>query len=270
MNAVGPLAFGLVLGWITAPLARAMVAKREVEEPREGEGGRADADADAAAPAPAATADASSSSSSSSSSAAASKRQQHPSLEHARASAGTAKPRPCPPFANGNSNGNNNGNNNNGNNGNNGDNGNAEEQEQEPSAPPPPPPLDLSTPEAIAALFAGTGLHPLRPSRDGRPLVAFDLEATGLSVTRDRVVEIAAVKVWPDGRAEVKGPQRLNPGREAALRMPAAVVDIHGLTPAMLALEPRWEDVAGEWREFFRGCDLAGYNALRYDVPLLR
>jgi hypothetical protein len=259
MEAVAPLAAGLLLGWITAPLVRALVRRQRRAG---GSAARAtpDAAADAAAPpapAGAATAPAASSSSSSSvttTTTTTKPKQQHPSLEHARASAGTAKPPPCPPFANCS---------------NNDDDDGGVPAETAPALEAATT-LDLSTPQAIAALFANGGLSPLVPSHDGRPLVAFDLEATGLSVARDRVVEIAAVKVFPDGRVEVKGPQRLNPGREAALRMPVQVVEIHGLTPAMLAKEPRWEDVADSWREFLRGCDLAGYNALRYDVPLLR
>jgi hypothetical protein len=134
-----------------------------------------------------------------------------------------------------------------------------------------PPTLDLSTPAGLHALCGGpNGLGPLRVAQDGRPLVAFDLEATGLSIGRDRIVEIAAVKVFPDGKVEVKGPQRLYPGDEAAARMPPHVVELHGLSAEVLKGEPRFEHVAGEWREFMRGCDLCGYNALRYDVPLLR
>ena len=52
--------------------------------------------------------------------------------------------------------------------------------------------------------------------------------------------------------------------------MPLEVVDLHGLSAEALSTEPRFEQVAEEWREFMRGCDLVGYNALRYDVPLLR
>lgn len=145
-------------------------------------------------------------------------------------------------------------------------NSNAENDDASPNTPT----LDLSTPRALAALFGGNTLSPLRVAHDGRALVAFDLEGTGLSVARDRIVEIAAVKVHADGRVEVKGPQRINPGAEAAARMPLEVVDLHGLSAEALSTEPRFEQVAEEWREFMRGCDLVGYNALRYDVPLLR
>jgi hypothetical protein len=256
MNDAALLAAGLLLGWITAPLlrARARGAEHKEEEGEEEEEAGAAAGPAPAPPAPSAAAG------------------RGPSLPHALAGAGAAEPPACPLFATDGSG---------------------------PAAPAPPAAaaadpgtLDLSTPEAIAAFFSssandgggsgsgsgndgsgdggGGGLAPLQPARDGRPIVAFDLEATGLSVARDRVVEIAAVKVWPDGRVQVKGPQRLNPGREAAARMPRHVVAIHGLDARALEREPRWEDVAGGWREFMRGCDLAGYNALRYDVPLLR
>jgi len=261
------LLVGLAIGWLTAPLLSWLAHRAR-------SGRDADADADAgdnaghagsAAPARSAAAAPTCSSAARGPAAAAAVKQQHPSLEHALASAGAGDPPPSVHFPNGNSTtggGNNTGENNGGGDNSGGDNSDA-------SAAATAAPLDFASPESLAALFGGGRLAPLRTAHDGRPLVAFDLEATGLSVARDRVVEIAAVKVHPDGRVETKR-HLLNPGREAALRMPAAVVDIHGLTPAALAREPRFEDVAAEWRDFLRGCDLCGYNALRYDVPLLR
>ncbi|GBF96324.1 exonuclease [Raphidocelis subcapitata] len=100
-----------------------------------------------------------------------------------------------------------------------------------------------------------------------RPLVTLDLETTGLRPAADRIIEIAAIKVLPDGCTIVKGPQRVDP------RMPISPESqrITGIADADVAgAAPRWEEVAGEWREFLQGCVLHGYNARRFDVPVLR
>ncbi len=91
-------------------------------------------------------------------------------------------------------------------------------------------------------------------------------EATGLNVSRDRIVEIAAIKLMPDGQRICKGPQRLNP----TVTMTADVIDVHGISNDDVAGAPKFADVAKEWLEFLAGCDLHGYNAAKFDVPLLR
>ncbi|KAI8473419.1 MAG: ribonuclease H-like domain-containing protein [Monoraphidium minutum] len=101
----------------------------------------------------------------------------------------------------------------------------------------------------------------------GRPLVTLDLETTGLRVRGDRIIEIVAIKLMPDGRVLTKGPQRVDP------RMPISPESssITGIQDGDVAgVAPAWADVAGEWREFLEGCVLHGYNAKRFDVPLLR
>lgn len=65
---------------------------------------------------------------------------------------------------------------------------------------------------------------------------------------------------------QIKGPQRLNPG----VPLSEEVTAIHGITDADVADCPRFADVAQEWRDFMADCDLHGFNAKRFDVPLLR
>lgn len=97
-----------------------------------------------------------------------------------------------------------------------------------------------------------------------RPLVFFDIESTGLSITRDRMVEIAFLKVQTNGNTEFKR-YLLNPG----IPIPAEVSAIHGISDEDVRFAPKFEQVAGEMFEFLQNSDLAGFNALRFDVPML-
>ena len=97
-----------------------------------------------------------------------------------------------------------------------------------------------------------------------RPLVFFDLEATGVNPRKDRIVEIALVKFLPDG-SRVDLVRRINP----EMPIPAEVSRIHGITDADVASCPTFETLAPEFQNFLAGCDLAGYNVLRYDIPML-
>lgn len=65
---------------------------------------------------------------------------------------------------------------------------------------------------------------------------------------------------------QVLGPQRFNPG----VPLSAEVRAIHGITDADVAACPRFEEAAAEWQQFLQGCDLHGYNAKKFDVPILR
>ena len=91
-----------------------------------------------------------------------------------------------------------------------------------------------------------------------------DLETTGLSLTQDRVVEIALLKVNPDG-TEVKKRKLINPERP----IPAEVTAIHGITDEMVKDAPTFKVAANEIKQFLEGCDLAGYNSNKFDWPLL-
>lgn len=97
-----------------------------------------------------------------------------------------------------------------------------------------------------------------------RPMIFFDIEATGADATRDRIVEIALIKRWPDQRTE-ELVYRINPG----IRIPSEVIAVHGITNDMLANEPAFKDVAPKLLDFLQGCDFGGFGITRFDIPLL-
>ncbi|RYY41414.1 MAG: 3'-5' exonuclease [Chitinophagaceae bacterium] len=97
-----------------------------------------------------------------------------------------------------------------------------------------------------------------------RPLVFFDLETTGTNVATDRIVELCAIKLHPDGRQEELY-QLFNP----TIPIPAEATAVHGFTNEMVAKEPTFSDKAGDLADFFCNCDLGGYNIKRFDVPML-
>lgn len=98
-----------------------------------------------------------------------------------------------------------------------------------------------------------------------RNVVVFDLEATGLKTTHDRIIQIGAVKVTPEGRVLSHLEMLINPECEVS----GYVLDMTGLDPWEIAQAPTWREVAAEVRAYMSGCDLAGYNVLKYDVPLM-
>ena len=97
-----------------------------------------------------------------------------------------------------------------------------------------------------------------------RPLVFFDLETTGTNITRDRIVEISLVKLMPDGRV-VEKTRRINPG----VPIPAEATAIHHITDEDVAAEPTFRQVAASLAQQLEGCDIAGFNSNRFDIPLL-
>ena len=97
-----------------------------------------------------------------------------------------------------------------------------------------------------------------------RPLAFFDLETTGVSVASDRIVEISIVKVHTDRHREILT-KRVNPTIPIA---PEATA-VHGITNEDVANEPTFKRLAQGIFGFLKGCDLAGYNILRFDLPLL-
>lgn len=98
-----------------------------------------------------------------------------------------------------------------------------------------------------------------------QPLVVFDLETTGLSITLDRIVEIAYLKILPDGSV-FKGDWLINP----EMSIPAEAVAIHGITDEKVKDEPTFKDRALELWEIFNGCYYSGFNIVNYDLPLLK
>ena len=97
-----------------------------------------------------------------------------------------------------------------------------------------------------------------------KPLCFFDLETTGTDVSKDRIIEIAIIKVNIDGSRE-SIEIRLNPG----IPIPPESTLIHGITDEMVANEPIFKDKARNIYNFLKGCDLAGFNSDRFDIPLL-
>lgn len=97
-----------------------------------------------------------------------------------------------------------------------------------------------------------------------RPLIFFDLETTGTNPTRDRIVEISLIKVFPDGREEERT-RRINPG----IPIPPEATSVHHITDEMVANEPRFEQIAESLNDVFEDCDIAGYNSNKFDVPVL-
>ena len=98
----------------------------------------------------------------------------------------------------------------------------------------------------------------------GKPLAFFDLETTGINAAKDRIVEIAVLKVMPDG-SELKLEQRINPG----IKIPRQTSNIHGIFDQDVVDSPSFKDFAPKLADFLGNADLAGYNSNRFDVPLL-
>jgi DNA polymerase-3 subunit epsilon len=97
-----------------------------------------------------------------------------------------------------------------------------------------------------------------------RPLAFFDLEATGINVGSDRIVEIAILKAMPDG-AELIMTKRINP----EIPIPLASSLIHGIYDDDIKNEPTFASVAKEIADFIGDSDLAGYNSNKFDIPML-
>lgn len=97
-----------------------------------------------------------------------------------------------------------------------------------------------------------------------KPIIFFDLETTGLSITNDRIVQIGYIKVMPNGTEE-EGNLLVNP----ECHIPEEVSAIHHITDEMVKDKPTFKQLAGRLEQIFKGCDLAGYNSNRFDVPLL-
>ena len=97
-----------------------------------------------------------------------------------------------------------------------------------------------------------------------RPLVFFDLETTGTNITHDRIVEISIVKLMPDGTV-VERSRRLNP----EMPIPAEATAVHHITDDDVAGEPTFRQVAASLSKLLQGCDIAGFNSNRFDIPLL-
>lgn len=97
-----------------------------------------------------------------------------------------------------------------------------------------------------------------------KPICFFDLETTGISITKDRIVEISILKVFPDGKEESKT-WLVNP----EMVIPAEVVEIHGISNEDVADKPTFKTLAKEIYNLIKDSDLGGFNSNRFDIPLL-
>ncbi|MCL6217580.1 3'-5' exonuclease [Zunongwangia pacifica] len=97
-----------------------------------------------------------------------------------------------------------------------------------------------------------------------KPICFFDLETTGTNLAKDRIVEIAILKVYPNGNKESRT-WLINPEME----IPKEVIAIHGISNEKVANEPTFKELSKQIYDMIKGCDLGGYNSNRFDIPLL-
>jgi len=97
-----------------------------------------------------------------------------------------------------------------------------------------------------------------------RPIVWFDLETTGVSMANDRIVEIAATKINPDGSKD-EYYKLINP----TIPIGKGATELHGYSNEDVADCPKFADIADEFHSFILDCDLGGYNIAWFDIPLL-
>lgn len=97
-----------------------------------------------------------------------------------------------------------------------------------------------------------------------RPLAFFDIESTGINPVLDRIVELAIVKVAPDG-TQTRFRRLVNP----EMPIPKESSDIHGISDEMVKDAPTFKLIAEQVHDFLADCDLGGYNSNRFDIPML-
>ena len=111
----------------------------------------------------------------------------------------------------------------------------------------------------------GVSAKSSRSLKLSRPLAFFDLETTGTDVGEDRIVEIAVLKLLPDGTEEIFH-SLINPG----IPIPPSATEIHGICDADVRAKPKFAKIADRLARFLSECDLAGFNIMRFDLPLLK
>ena len=97
-----------------------------------------------------------------------------------------------------------------------------------------------------------------------KPLVVFDLETTGLDIVNDRIIQLSFIKVYPDGKEE-RGDHLINPGRH----IPEMITELTGIDDEKVKDAPSFKQISTTLAETFKGCDFAGFNSNRFDVPML-
>lgn len=98
-----------------------------------------------------------------------------------------------------------------------------------------------------------------------RPLIVFDLETTGLDLVKDRIIQISYIKVYPDGTEE-RANLFVNP---TPLNISPEITNLTGITNEMVAKAKTFKELAPELYAAFKGCDFAGFNSNRFDIPML-
>jgi len=96
------------------------------------------------------------------------------------------------------------------------------------------------------------------------PIIFFDIESTGLNVSSDRIVELSALKIFPNGDQELKT-RRLNP----TIPISPEAQAVHGISNEDVKDCPTFKEVARSLANWMTGCDFAGYNSIKFDVPML-
>ena len=96
------------------------------------------------------------------------------------------------------------------------------------------------------------------------PLCFFDLETTGINISQDRIIEIAVIKMMPNGEV-IRKTHLLNP----TIPIPEETAIIHGIRDADVKDKPTFKEVAKEYAKFLEGADLGGFNIMKFDVPML-
>lgn len=96
------------------------------------------------------------------------------------------------------------------------------------------------------------------------PILFFDIESTGLNVATDRIVELSVLKVMPNGDREVRT-RRINP----TIPISPEAQKVHGISDADVADCPTFKEIAKSLANFMSGCDFAGYNSTKFDIPML-
>jgi DNA polymerase-3 subunit epsilon len=104
----------------------------------------------------------------------------------------------------------------------------------------------------------------IMPLQLQRPICFLDLETTGINISSDKIVEIAIIKIMPDGTKQVKR-KLINP----ELPIPESAEAVHGISDEMVKDAPTFKQVANEIKQFMDGADIGGYNSNRFDIPML-
>ena len=97
-----------------------------------------------------------------------------------------------------------------------------------------------------------------------KPIAFFDLETTGINPAQDKIVELSFLRIEPNGEKKVKT-MKINPG----IPIPIETSLIHGIYDADVKDAPKFKEVAKNLAQFIEGCDLAGFNILKFDLPML-